>query len=119
MKKSVISTSSDQLSSSGSTMPEFKGYTIDQILYQRALVSIKKDFYKERMINNFQEISNVTFLRKSNSKNRKNISRKLGSKSILSKILKSLDIIDYAMIGASAYQSISNFIGFFKKNKKS
>lgn len=100
--KSITNTSAEE---------PFKGYTLDELRYQRALVLLKKEFSKQQLTESFKQIKANSSLATFNDTK--------GTKSgIVGKILKSLDYMDYAMMGYSLFKSIRKFASKFKKNKE-
>ncbi len=93
------------------TEQPFKGYTLDELRYQRALVLLKKEFSKQQLTESFKQIkANSPLVAFNGTKGTKS--------SIVGKILKSLDYMDYAMMGYSLFKSIRKFTSKFKKNKE-
>lgn len=96
---------------------KFRGYTIDEIKYRRVLVSLKKEVYKERLINSYRGLVEASPLHRSPNKGRKT-KRQHITGSIMTKILHSLDMVDYAVLGFSLYKSVTNVANFFRRKKK-
>lgn len=91
---------------------EFKGYTIDELRYQRALVALKKEFLKERVIKNTDNIkSQIPIV------NGKMPISKGTSNGIFGKIMKGLDFADYLIIGMQAIKIGKKIGKIFKKKK--
>lgn len=93
-----------------SDVAEFKGYTIDELRYQRALVMFKKEFCKEKLSDSLNNLKTLSPLKHSNGNN----GRLFSKSGIISKIFKSLDYVDYAMMGYSIFKSIKKFSSKFK-----
>lgn len=83
----------------------FKGYTLEELRYQRALMSLRSDFCKEKLM---AEVGNIT----QNSPLTKFKRNRTG---IVGKLAKSLDFIDYAMLGLTMFKTIKSIISIFKK----
>lgn len=97
--------------SSEDTNPEvykFSGYTLEEMRYRRAMIAIQKDFCKEKILLSFQSFSKNT-----------NIGKKsiFAGKSIFNKIFKSLDYMDYIMVGFSTLSVIRKISSIFRKKK--
>lgn len=99
------------------TKPEnkFKGYTLEEIRYQRALVALQKEFCKTKLnrnIHNLQKANPLT----SASASASSLPGKFGA--IAGKLLTGLNYLDYAMIGFSAFNSVRKVFSFFHRKKK-
>lgn len=98
------------------TEPEnkFKGYTLDELRYQRALVTLQKEFCKSRLIRN------VNGLQKNNPFNPTSAASSLPGKVgfVASKLISGLNYLDYAMIGFTVFGSVRKILSIFKRNKK-
>lgn len=89
------------------------GLTIDEIRYRRALLALKKDFCKEKMLRHKDRL-----LRSANEKDGKPV-KILGftpkSGTFLAKIAGGLNMFDYLMIGISAFKTTKRLIRVFRK----
>lgn len=93
--------------------PEFKGYTLEELKYQRALLALQKEFAKSKVIHNLSKVQNHKFLGNSNTK-----TYGLGKfGGIASKILSGLSYVDYAMLGMSLFTSGRKVYSFFRRKK--
>lgn len=93
---------------------EFKGYTLDELRYQRALLMIKKEFLKERAMHNVEAIkSHIPLV---NGKNP--IGHSSSSNGILGKIMKGLDFADYLVLGMQVVKIGKKIGRVFKRKKK-
>lgn len=77
---------------------DWKGYTIDELRYQRALNSARLEIQKERLLNEFDTMKG-TF----------GVMQPTG---ILGKMLKSLNFIDYGII---AFQTVRRLSALFRR----
>ena len=92
---------------------EFKGYTIEEIRFQRALVAMEADFCKTKIFkswNNLQEAN--PFM----PGNKSTIPSKAGA--IAMKMVNGLNYVDYILLGLSVFKGTKKFISFFKGKKK-
>lgn len=92
---------------------EFKGYTIEEIRFQRALVAMESDFCKAKIMrswNNLQRINPLSPVSKNS------FSGKTGS--IALKLINGLNYMDYALIGFSLFNGVRKFTSFFRRRKK-
>lgn len=92
---------------------EFKGYSLEELRYQRALVALKKEFCKSKVIHNVNKIRSHTIFG----------SGKIGSRMsksgpIISKLFNSLNYVDYALLGMSAFSTGKKIFGFFRGLRK-
>lgn len=92
--------------------PEFKGYTLDELRYQRALHALKCEYSKENVI------ASINKLRQRSIFGRTKMGLKSKMPSMMSKILSGLSYADYAMMGISIYSSARKVFSLFKKKKK-
>lgn len=93
---------------------EFKGYTIEELRYQRALIALQREFCKEKLLMEFSSLTNRSA---SGNKGKSKIPF-LSTSGMFNRIFKSLDYIDYLMMGISAFTGIRRIARFFKKNKQ-
>ncbi len=92
----------------------FKGYTIEELRYQRALTALKKDFCQAKLLRNVDNIRKINPL---SSKNKAGvIPGKFGS--LTSKVLSGLSYLDYAKMGFSLFNSGRKVYSFFNRKKK-
>lgn len=89
---------------------EFKGYSIEELRYQRALVALRKDFCKSRMIHNVDKLRRHGLFGRGSSK----IANVGG---VASKIISGLGYVDYLMIGMSLFGTGKKIFRFFHKKK--
>lgn len=89
---------------------EFKGYTIEELRYQRALIALKKEFMKEKALKQTNEIRDQIPLL-----NGKMPSGKTYSSGLLGKIMRGLDLADYLMLGFQGIRIVKKLGGIFRK----
>ncbi len=93
---------------------EFKGYSIEELRYQRALISLRKDFCKSKMIHNANRIGKRGFFGRNGT-----TSRVAHVGGLASKIISGLGYLDYVMIGMSVFGTGRKIFKFFRgKNRK-
>ena len=91
----------------------FKGYTIEEIRFQRAMVALEADFCKTKLLKSWNNLQKINPLApKSDS------SLPLKAGSIALKMVKGLNYIDYAMLGFSVFSAARKAISFFRKGKR-
>lgn len=92
----------------------FKGYTLEELRYQRALVALQKEFCHTRLLRNLNNLqkSNPFLPAKENS----TLPGKVGF--IASKFFSGLNYLDYAMIGFSVFGTVRKIMSIFRKKKK-
>ena len=91
---------------------EFKGYTIEEIRFQRALVAMEAEFCKTKALKSLSNLQKLNPLTSGNS----SIPGKVGS--IALKLVNGLNYIDYIMIGMSVFSGARKVFSFFKGRKK-
>lgn len=75
-------------------VPEFKGYTMEELRYQRALLMVKKEIMKERALEQTERIKkDIPVV------NGKMPLAKGSGGGLLSKMMKGLDLADYLLLG--------------------
>jgi len=100
-------------------MPAFKGYTIDEIRYQRAMLGVRKEFCKAKVM---ESVSNL----KPGGRRREHGILKATRKppllrmagGVASKFLGNLNAIDYVLMGISAIGTVRKGIRLLKGKKK-
>lgn len=93
---------------------DFKGYTLEELKYQRALIALRKEFCKAQVL---QTIDSLRPKRKDNSD-----SSMFGSKfglirTIGSKLFSNLNTLDYIMLGMSAFGTAKKAYSLFRHKK--
>ena len=91
---------------------EFKGYTLEELRYQRALVALQKEFCKSKVMHRINRIRN-----RDSFEERKNSSKLAMVGSIASKIFAGLNYLDYITIGMSLFGSGRKIFKFFRRGK--
>lgn len=93
-----------------STPKEFKGFNMEELRHQKALLLVKKEFMKQKVFNDVDVIkSRIPII---NGKNPLDASSKGG---MMGKILKGLNYADYLMLGFSAFKLGRKVFSFFRK----
>lgn len=92
---------------------DFKGYTLDELRYQRAFVALQKEFCKAKLLRSVGSFSKMNpFARKGPSLE---AAGKFGP--VLSKVMKGFGYLDYVMIGFSVFNSVRKFTSFFRRKR--
>ena len=92
---------------------EFKGYDLDELRYQRAILALKKEFAKEKVMADLDEI-------KKRLPFRNNGEQKMGfpiARGILGKVFSGLGYVDYFLLGFSVISTGRKIFSFFRKKK--
>lgn len=77
----------------------FKGYTMEELRYQRAMMALRKEFCKAKVIESVHSLRPG-----SGSKNKSGGGSKLAlAGKIASKVLGNLNALDYALMGLSIF----------------
>ena len=92
---------------------EFKGYTIEEIRFQRALTALEADFCKTKVIKSWNNIQKMNPLSPSSGSS---IPGKAGS--IALKLINGLNYMDYVFLGWSVFSGARKVFSFFKGRKK-
>lgn len=91
----------------------FKGYTLEELRYNRALTALKAEFCREKMITDFKAMTSRTSLAKIKGASGSGFFKS----GIVSKMLKSLNYLDYMVAGAAAFKAIRSVTSLFKSRK--
>lgn len=90
----------------------FDGFTLDEIRHHRALVAVRKEFAKAKILENVDQLKERNpFAPGSDLK----AASRLGSLPL--KIVKGLNYTDYFMLGASLIGTARKAFKFFRKKK--
>lgn len=92
---------------------DFKGYTLDELRYQRALVLLKREFLKEKAMEEVKEVkSRIPVL------NGKSPLDTMSPSGILGRVVKGLNYADYLMLGFSVFNAGRKVFSLFRKKKR-
>lgn len=92
----------------------FKGYTMEELKYTRAMMALRKEFAKEEIIKTFAQI-----FPKKNHDNLPIVGSKFAlARTVASKVFSNLNLLDYAMVGMSIFGTARKAYNLFKKKKK-
>ncbi|MDE6697467.1 MAG: hypothetical protein K2K25_11355 [Muribaculaceae bacterium] len=91
---------------------EFQGYTLDEIRHRRALITVRKEFAKEKLL---QQVDSLKDRNPFASDGTLKAASRLGS--IPMKIVRGLNYTDYIMLGISAFGTMKKVFSFFRKKK--
>ena len=92
---------------------DFKGYTIEEIRFHRALVAMEADFCKTKILKNLNNLQNLNPL---SPKAGNSLPGKAGSVAL--KLINGLNYMDYIFLGWSLFNGGRKIFSFFKKGKK-
>lgn len=92
---------------------EFNGFTLDEIRHQRALIAVRKEFAKARLLEQLDLLKERNPFGPEGSMK---AAERLGS--IPMKIMRGLNYTDYILMGVSAFGAARKVFSFFKKKKK-
>lgn len=98
-------------------IPKFRGYTIEEIRYQRALLALRKEFCKAKVMESVQN------LKPGSNSSTRNSSKGGSSKwavagKVASKLLSNLNTIDYALMGLSLIGTVRKGYRLIRGKKK-
>lgn len=92
---------------------KFKGFTLDEIKYHRALTAVKKEYEKEKALRTLQNLRRRTIFGGFG----KNKNSREGSSSLLSKVFNGMSYADYAVIGFSLFSNARKVWNLFHRKK--
>lgn len=97
----------------GSDVP-FRGYTLEELKYQRALFALRKEFAKARLLQSVDSLRP----QKKDKDGGSILGPKFGIvKSLGSKFFSNLNTLDYIMMGMSLFGTAKKAIGLFRRKK--
>lgn len=94
---------------------KFKGYTLEEIRYQRAFVTLQKEFCKTKINRNLHNMQMANPFSSAASASG-SIPGKIGT--VAGKLLTGLNYLDYVMIGFSLFGTVRKVFSFFRRKKK-
>lgn len=89
----------------------FKGFTLNELKYQRALTAVKKEYAREKMLRSINGLRNRSAFGENKFSKFKNAG------GFLSRALTGLNYADYAMLGFSLFSTGRKIYDFFKRRK--
>lgn len=95
------------------TVEKFAGYTLEEIRYHRALVALKAEFCKEKIVAEFNASKKNSLL----GRFKRGEGTGLFKSGVLNKMAKSLNYIDYLLVGTAAFKAVRSFTSLFRRNK--
>lgn len=91
---------------------DFKGYTLNELRYQRALIALKREYCKESLMVSAKEAHKM--LPFNSSGNRAASKHMTG---LAGKIVGGLNYVDYAMLGFSVFGAVRKVFRLFHRKK--
>lgn len=88
---------------------EFKGYTIEEIRFKRALVAMEADFCKTKI---FRSWNNIQASNPLMPGNKTSIGGKAGAVAL--KLVSGLNYLDYVLLGLSVFKGTKKIFSFFR-----
>ena len=93
--------------------PEFKGYNMAELRYQLAILSVKKEFMKEKAIGQTEKIrKSIPVI------NGKSPISAISAHGIVGKLVKGLNFTDYILLGIQALMIGKKITSIFRRGKK-
>lgn len=92
---------------------QFKGYTLEELRYNRALIALKAEFCKEKMLSDFQAAKSKTILGKLQGGE----GTGLFKSGVLGKMARSLNYIDYILVGLTTFKTIRSITSLFRRKR--
>lgn len=115
MNDKDIKNASDKSKEAIEKPKHFKGYTIEELRYQRALVALQKEFCKSKVLHKVEKVKHRKLFGNDSSSSSGKFFR-MGT--IASKLFMGLNYLDYAMIGMSLFGSGKKIYKFIKGKKQ-
>lgn len=92
---------------------DFKGYTIEEIRFKRALVAMEADFCKTKMARSWDAIQDANPLMPGN---KASFTGKAGA--IALKMVNGLNYLDYVLLGLSIFKGTKKVFSLFRGKRK-
>lgn len=92
---------------------QFNGYTLDEIRHHRALLAVRKEFAKTKIMEDVDRLKERNPFAPDGSLK---AATRLGA--LPMKIMRGLNYTDYIMMGLSVFGTARKMLSFFKKKKK-
>lgn len=99
---------------SKSSDTKFKGYSLEDLRYHRALVALQKEFAKNKVLGTTRKIQRHSPFSKDFGAD-KSTAGKFGA--LAGKLVTGLNYLDYAMIGVTLFNSTRKIFSIFHKKK--
>lgn len=94
----------------------FKGYTIEEIRYQRALAGLRKEFCKAKLVDTLDSIRFRKPAQQAKPAGKMAIAAKAGK--IAMKLLGNMNTLDYVLMGISLFGTARKGIKLLRGRKK-
>lgn len=96
--------------------PKFAGYSIDELKYRKALVLLQREFIAAKAGETLRKFTDM------NSPMYRGHDKKRGfsfinTSSIVSKVVRGLDFMDYAILGISVFSTGRKIVSLFRRKK--
>lgn len=92
---------------------DFKGYTLNELRYQRALIMLKREFLKEKAIKQTEDLrKRIPIV------NGKPPLSGVSTQGLMGRVIKGLNYADYLMLGFSIFGAGRKVLSLFKRKKK-
>lgn len=92
---------------------EFHGYTLDEIRHRRALIAVRKEFAKVKVVEQLDVLKDRNPFAPDGTLK---AAARLGN--IPMKIVRGLNYTDYIMMGISAFGAVKKVFSLFRKKKR-
>lgn len=92
---------------------EFKGYSLEDLRYQRALIALKKDFAKSKILHTIDKARKNRLGRGDGTTTK--LARAGG---VAAKVFSGLNYLDYMVVGMSLFSYGKKIYRFFRGKKK-
>ncbi len=97
------------------SLPPFKGYTIEELRYRRAMMALKKEFCKEKAMQSLRGLS-PSARRKDKGGSSKSSKLALAGQ-IATKVFSNLNTLDYILMGISLFTTARKGIRLIRGKK--
>lgn len=91
---------------------EFKGYTLNELRYQQALLLVKREFLKEKALKQTRQLRNDLPI-----VNGKSPLSSISPTGLVGKVIRGLSFADYLMLGFSVFTTGKKMFSLFKRKK--
>lgn len=91
---------------------EFKGYSIEELRYKRAMITLKKEFCKAKILHEVEQIKEHSIFGGTRT------GKFTQTGAVITKLLSGLNYLDYAMVGMSLFSTGKKVFSLLRGGRK-
>lgn len=97
---------------------EFTGYTLKELRFQRTMTEVRRDYVKEKLIGEFDNIRTFRFLETRKQRQGSGGWLNPSVMALAGKVFKLFSYADYISLGLSLFQGSRKMFSMFRRKKK-